>query len=100
MIQQVTRDLRRAIVAIHNGEDVDAATIEELLTRGERNAASASDADIRALLETVQGLEALVRDRYEEVGEDLRRLGQGRQALKGYHHLRGASEGQRLYRRA
>ncbi len=45
MIQQVTRDLRRAIVAIHNGEDVDAATIEELLTRGERNAASASDAE-------------------------------------------------------
>ena len=100
MIRQVTADLRVAFGAIQDGEEVDADAIEELLLRGQRAASGSADADVRSLLDAVQDLEKLIRERFQEVGEELRRLAQGRQALRGYNHLRGASEGQRLYRRA
>jgi hypothetical protein len=86
--------------SILNGEEVDVASIEGLLETA-RDAAPRSDsADVERLLQAVDALELLIRERYQEIGEELRRLGQGRQALRGYNHIRGHSEGQRLYRRA
>lgn len=95
-IQEI-ESLHRLIL---NGEDVDATAIEEVLAGACRIVPASDTADVARLAAAVQALEALIRDRLEEVGEELRRLSQGRQAIKGYNHLRGHSEAQRLYRRA
>ena len=86
--------------AILNGEEVEATAIEEVLAGACRIVPASDLADVERLASAVDALEVLIRDRLQEVGEELRRLGQGRQAIKGYNHLRGHSEGQRLYRRA
>ena len=86
--------------AIIDGEEVEPAEIEALLSAAVEIVPESSVDDVQRLARAVESLERLIRDRYEEVGEELRRLGQGRQALKGYNHLRGHHEGQRLYRRA
>ena len=86
--------------AIVDGEEVEPAAIEELLSAAVAVVPESDVEDVQRLARAVESLEHLIRDRYEEVGEELRRLGQGRQALKGYNHLRGHHEGQRLYRRA
>ena len=86
--------------AILNGEEVEPTAIEEVLAGACRIVPASDLADVERLAAAVDALEVLIRDRLQEVGEELRRLGQGRQAIKGYNHLRGHSEGQRLYRRA
>ena len=86
--------------AIQNGEEVDVVSIEALLADACRAVPSSERSQVKRLAAAVDHLEELIRDRYEEVGEELRRLGLGRQALKGYNHLKGHLEGQRLYRRA
>jgi hypothetical protein len=86
--------------AIVNGEEVDVASIEVLMREVCELAPTASKADVARAVKVIGDLEPLVRERYQELGEELRRLGEGRTALKGYNHIRGYSEGQRLYRRA
>jgi hypothetical protein len=86
--------------AIVNGEEVDVASIEFLMREVCELASRASKADVARVAKVIDGLEPLIRERYQEIGEELRRLGEGRSALKGYNHIRGHSEGQRLYRRA
>jgi hypothetical protein len=86
--------------AIVNGEEVDVASIELLMREVCELAPMASKADGARAVKVIEGLEPLIRERYQELGEELRRLGEGRTALKGYNHIRGHSEGQRLYRRA
>ena len=95
-IQQLN-DWRTDIV---NGEEVDTEAIEGLMQAACERVPTSAIEEVEALARAVESLELLIRDRYEEVGEELRRLGQGRQALKVYNHLRGYAEGQRLYRRA
>ena len=99
MIQSAIEQLAGWARAIRNGEEVDSSMIEDTLAEACRAVPTSDRADVRRLAAAVEDLEVLIRDRYEEVGEELRRLGQGRQALKGYNHLRGHLEGQRLYRR-
>jgi len=96
----VLKALQSISDAIRDGDDVDCAEIEEILARGRSTVEQATEEEIRRLLQIVDQLETQVRDRFEEVGDELQRLGQGRQALKGYNHIRSLSEGQRLYRRA
>ena len=86
--------------AIVNGEEVDVVSIEFLMGEARELAPMASKADVARAVKVIGDLEPLVRERYQELGEELRRLGEGRTALKGYNHIRGHSEGQRLYRRA
>ena len=100
MIESLIQQFVDWHTSILDGEEVDVASIEGLLQTACDTAARSDRADVKRLLGAVDALEELIRDRYQEVGEELRRLGQGRQALKGYNHIRGHSEGQRLYRRA
>lgn len=100
MMESVIRQFIDWHSSILNGEEVDIAKIEVLLQAGCEAAPRSDPADVKRLLSAVDALESLVRDRYQEIGEELRRLGQGRHALKGYNHIRRHSEGQRLYRRA
>jgi len=100
MIRGLTKDIQRTLTAVLNGEEVDVEAIENLMVRARGCTPEAGLTEVRKLHESIGKLEVVIRDRYQEVGEELRRLGQGRQALRGYNHLRGLDQGQRLYRRA
>jgi hypothetical protein len=86
--------------AINDGSEICVEQIDALLTRIRTSLPELETAEIRLIDKQIRQIEFVGRDRYEEIGEELRSLSLGRKALRGYSHLRGFDYGQRLYRRA
>ncbi len=85
---------------LERGEQLDPALVESLLERVGREAQELPRDDVLMLQEHVRFLEEYVRDAHDEVGERLKKVGQGRWALRGYSFLRKSNTGQRLFRKA
>jgi len=100
MARRLLGELDKFVAALNDGSDVSEESVQELMRRIESSVEEMSDDEIRSLDKAIRRLEQVARDRYEEMGEELRRLNYGRQALRGYNHLRGIDSCQRLYRRA
>jgi hypothetical protein len=96
LLQQLT-DLQGSL---NDGLDISAEGIDALMGRIRDAAPKLDKEEIRQLDGAIRQIELVARDRFEEIGEELRRLNQGRTALRGYNHLRGIDGCQRLYRRA
>ena len=96
LLQQLT-DL---LSSLNDGLDISGEEVDALMGRIREAAPKLEQDEIRQLDGAIRQIELVARDRFEEIGEELRRLNQGRQALRGYNHLRGIDGCQRLYRRA
>ncbi len=90
-------ELRRQL---EQGEEVDPPVIEALLVRVEQEAPHMPRESVLLLREHVEFLEDFVRDAHAEVGDQIRKLSQGKWAMRSYTFLRSNSTGQRLYRKA
>ncbi len=100
MVGNILRELKQLQSALADGGDVTEEAVDSLMSRVRCVADDLSEAEIRKVDGAIRRLEEVARDRFEEMGEELRRLNYGRQALRGYNHLRGVDSCQRLYRRA
>ena len=85
---------------INDGGEICIEHIDTLLTQIRMSLPELEAAEIRLIDKQIRRIEFVGRDRYEEIGDELRSLNFGRKALRGYSHLRAFDYGQRLYRRA
>lgn len=100
MFRTLMNELEVIERAINDGGEICIEHIDALLTRIRTSLPELETAEIRLIDKQIRRVEFVGRDRYEEIGEELRDLNFGRKALRGYCHLRGFDQGQRLYRRA
>ncbi len=90
------RDVDQAREALGRDELDDAEALLELSERVRAAAPTLSRADQQELATAWDALVLAAEAHRERVGQELKRLGSGRRALRGYAHLRGHKRGQRL----
>ena len=85
---------------LEQGAEVEPTVIEALVARIEVEAPEMPREEQLVLREHIEFLEDFVRDASEEVGSQIRKLQQGKVAMRSYTFLRSSTTGQRLYRKA
>lgn len=89
-------EVGQAREALDRDELLSPDVLHELSERVRSVAPGLPRTDQQALAEAWDALVLSAEAHRERIGEELRRLGSGRRALRGYAHLRGHKRGQRL----
>ena len=100
MFAQFRDQLNAIIEALEGGTSVDEASVERLMIRMRESVPDMSRSEVIELHKAVGRAIALVLAQKEGVASELQQIRKGKQALRGYSHIRGHQTNQRLCRQA